>query len=163
MATHGAEDTRHILDIFLAIGGRHNSGGSNETTRTARTARIRRIRRSSATMGTDCPQIVHLLFFRGNFIYFFTFSAIGGRHNNRGPNQTTKNNKNTQKSKESGTAMATNSLELYFKRGTSCSFVSFLSFKIVDGRTLITSKKGHCEKRVEAETLTHLVGDGATR
>ena len=35
--------------------------------------------------------------------------------------------------------------------------------EFVQSHSACHSKKEHCEKRVEVETLTHLVGDGATR
>ena len=70
MAKHGAEDTRHILHIFWEIGGRHNIGGSNQTTRTARIARISRIPRSGAAMGTDRPQNCSSSFFQREIFFF---------------------------------------------------------------------------------------------
>jgi hypothetical protein len=56
----------------------------------------------------------------------------------QGAELTTKNNKKQQK--RSGTAIATNPLELHFKKGVSLSFACFVLLEIVE-RTLMTSKK----------------------
>jgi hypothetical protein len=121
--------------------------GVKPTTRTARTSRIPR---SGTAMTTNN---LELCFKRGLILdtqttlarhgfgdtrqfFFFSWKLVdgttaGGRTNDKEQQETTE---------KSGTAIATNPLELHFKKGVSLSFACFVLLEIVE-RTLMTSKK----------------------